>query len=130
MPVSALQSPAEAQVDGDLPWGQGLWLQQTWEIVYEPQHRATKQTTHKLENNYIKEVLILLQKFQGPQKISQPGDPAKRLRTLREFDFGGRWDLIIELPQDWGNRLLEGTNKTLCAPRDRRKEQCPHKRLS
>ena len=21
-----------------------------------------------------------------------------------------------ELPQDWGNRLLEGTNKSLCAP--------------
>ena len=31
------------------------------------------------------------------------------------------------LTQDWENRLLEGTNKTLCAPRPRRKEQCPHK---
>ena len=29
-----------------------------------------------------------------------------------------------------GNRLLEGTNKTLCAPGPRRKEQCPHKRVS
>ena len=38
--------------------------------------------------------------------------------------------MIIGLPQDWGNRLLEGTNKTLCAPGPRRKEQCPHKRLS
>ena len=28
-----------------------------------------------------------------------------------------------ELTQDWGNRLLEGTNKTLCAPGPRRKEQ-------
>ena len=28
-----------------------------------------------------------------------------------------------ELTQDWGNRLLEGTNKTLCAPGARRKEQ-------
>ena len=34
-------------------------------------------------------------------------DPAKGLRTPREFDFGGQWDLIIELSQDWGNRLLE-----------------------
>ena len=58
------------------------------------------------------------------------GDLAKRLRTPREFDFGSQWDFIIELPQDWGNRLLEGTNKTLCAPRPRRKEQCPHKRLT
>ena len=28
-----------------------------------------------------------------------------------------------ELTQDWENRLLEGTNKTLCAPGPRRKEQ-------
>ena len=28
-----------------------------------------------------------------------------------------------ELTQDWGNRLLEGTNKTLCASGPRRKEQ-------
>ena len=30
----------------------------------------------------------------------------------------------------WGNRLLEGTNKTLCAPGPRRKEQLSHKRLT
>ena len=35
-----------------------------------------------------------------------------------------------ELTQDWGNRLLEGTNKTLCVPGPRRKEQWPHKRLT
>ena len=28
-----------------------------------------------------------------------------------------------ELTPDWGNRLLEGTNKTLCTPGPRRKEQ-------
>ena len=28
-----------------------------------------------------------------------------------------------ELTQDWGNTLLEGTNKTLCASGPRRKEQ-------
>ena len=28
-----------------------------------------------------------------------------------------------ELTQDWENRLLKGTNKTLCAPGLRRKEQ-------
>ena len=47
---------------------------------------------------------------------------AKELRPPREFEFGGQWDLIIELAQDWGNRLLEGTNKTLCTPGPRRKE--------
>ena len=44
---------------------------------------------------------------------SQPGDPAKGLRTLREFDFGGLWDLFAELPQVWGNRLLGGHNQNL-----------------
>ena len=28
-----------------------------------------------------------------------------------------------DLTQDWGNRLLESTNKTLCAPGPRSKEQ-------
>ena len=40
------------------------------------------------------------------------------------------WDLIAELTQDWGNRLLEGTNKTLWAPGPKRKEQWPYKRLT
>ena len=31
--------------------------------------------------------------------------------------------MITELIQDWGKRLLEGTNKTLCTPGPRRKEQ-------
>ena len=30
---------------------------------------------------------------------------------------------LPELTQDWGNRLLEGTNKILCAIGPRRKEQ-------
>ena len=38
-----------------------------------------------------------------------------------KFDFGGQWDLITELPQEWGNRLLEGTNKTF-AHMDQEKE--------
>ena len=39
---------------------------------------------------------------------------------------GGRINPTIELPeltQNWGNRLLEGTNRTLCTPGPRRKEQ-------
>ena len=44
--------------------------------------------------------------------------------------FAGQWNLITELSQDWRNRFLKGANKTLCAPGARRKEQCPHKRLS
>ena len=50
--------------------------------------------------------------------------------TPSKYDFGGQWDLITELPKDWGNRLLEGTNKTLYTPRARRKEQWPHEVLT
>ena len=35
-----------------------------------------------------------------------------------------------ELTQDWGNRFWEGTNRNLCAPGPRRKEQWPHRRLT
>ena len=31
--------------------------------------------------------------------------------------------MLTELPQDWENRLLEGTDKTLGTPGARRKEQ-------
>ena len=30
---------------------------------------------------------------------------------------------LPELTQDWGNRLLQGKNRTLCAPEPKRKEQ-------
>ena len=66
----------------------------------------------------------------NPLQYSCHNELAKGLRTPREFDYEGQWDLIKELPQDRGNRLLEGTNKTLCTPGPRKKEQCPHKRLS
>ena len=36
---------------------------------------------------------------------------------------------LPEITQDWGNRLLEGTHRTLCTTGPRRKEQWPHKRL-
>ena len=68
--------------------------------------------------------------FLGPMADFPAWGSAKGLRTPREFDFEGQWDLIAELPQDWEYRLLEGTKKTFCALGPRRKEQRPHKRLS
>ena len=35
---------------------------------------------------------------------------------LREFAFGGQWDLISELPQDWGNSL--GGHSKPCVQQD------------
>ena len=37
---------------------------------------------------------------------------------------------LPELMQDWGKSLSEGTNKTLCVPGPRRKQQWSHKRLT
>ena len=34
-----------------------------------------------------------------------------RETIIDKFDFEGQWDLITELSQDWGNRLLEGSTK-------------------
>ena len=33
LPLSVLMSPVEAQVSSGLPQGQGLWVQQTWEVL-------------------------------------------------------------------------------------------------
>ena len=40
--------------------------------------------------------------------------PAKGLRTPRKFDFGGQWDLITELPQDWENTLGGHKQNLVC----------------
>ena len=63
--------------------------------------------------------------------------PAPMAGALSAVDLGMAQALLEEvtieppeLTQDWGNRLLEGTNKTLCAPGPRKKEQWPYKRLT
>ena len=66
-------SPVEVQVSNDLLRGQAVWLQQTWEawcvaevlleeVTVSPTTELP-QTTHKLEHNYTREVLALLQTF-------------------------------------------------------------------
>ena len=51
-------------------------------------------------------------------------------RLLFPSPVHARLDLIAKIPQDWANKLLEGTNKTLCTPGPSRKKHWPHKRLS
>ena len=71
LPLSIWVSPAESWVRSGLPWGQGLWQQQSWEAWHcgtsHPRrgrhlshYRAAEQTTHRLGNNYSKEVQALL----------------------------------------------------------------------
>ena len=77
---------------------------------------------HKLENNNTKEVLPLLWRFWTSCQASQPGGLTEGLGIPRESDLKAQWDLIIRLPQDWGNEtpVLEGTNKIVCTPRPRK----------
>ena len=82
-----------------------------------------------MENNYTKKFSHCCESSRTHNRFPNLGISV-RLRTPREFDFEGQWDLTTEFPQDWGNRLLEGTNKIWCASGPRRKEQWPHKRLS
>ena len=62
---------------------------------------------HKLENNNTKEVFPLLWRFWTPLQASQTGNPSKGLGIPRESDLEGQWDLIIGLPQNWGNQRLQ-----------------------
>ena len=80
----------------------------------QPHHRTTKQMAPKLENNYIKEVLTLLQKLQGPQQIPQPGFLAKGLRlqgALSNLEEKNR-SLDVRGSKQWINRQ----GKTIIIP--------------
>ena len=61
-------------------------------------------------------------KVLGPTVDFPTWGSGKKTENAGEFDFEDQYDLTTELAQDWGNRLLEGTNKTLCTPGPRRKE--------
>ena len=69
--------------------------------------------THKLQQLYERNSLTL-KRVLGPTTDFPNWGSVKETETPREFDFGEQRDLITELTQDWGNRFLEGTNKTLC----------------
>ena len=52
------------------PGRRGVWPKSSWRRSPLAHHRAAEQMIHRLQNNYIKEVLALLQKFWGPQQIT------------------------------------------------------------
>ena len=64
----------------------------------------------------------------GPTSRFSAGDQANRQVIPRDSDFESQWDLIIEIPWDWGKQetlLLEGTNKTVCPPGPRGRSSKP-----
>ena len=83
--------------------------------------------THKLHNIYPRNSHTI-KKILGPTTDFPTWGSGKAIENPQRVWL---WrDLTIELTQDWGSRLLEGTNKTLCAPGPRRKESWPYKTLT
>ena len=58
-----------------------------------------------------KKISYTVAKVLGPTTDFSTWGFNKETEIPREFDFGGQCDLVTELPQGWGNRLLEGTTK-------------------
>ena len=115
-------SPAETQLSNDLLQGQGLWLQQTWETL-----RVAKVLLEMVAISTTVELLSrrpINWRTITPKKFSHC---FKSCRAYKRFPNLGIWQRIENLQ---GNRLLEGTNKTLCTPGPKMKDQCPHERLS
>ena len=80
-------------------------------LIRQPQ---TAEQLYQRHSHAVKKVI-------GPTLLwVQPEVLAKGLRTPREFDFGGQWDLIRELTSDWWKTLGEHKQNTV---HTRRKEQ-------
>ena len=69
-----------------LVWGQTIDPQET------PGHSHASLPQSPIDFQSQIKIVALLNKFKDPQQISQTGDPAKGLRTPREFDCGGQSD--------------------------------------
>ena len=54
-------------------------------------------------------------KVLGPTTDFPIWGSGKGTENLREFDFEGQWNLITELPQDWGNRDTWRAQTKTCA---------------
>ena len=117
---------AEAQVRSGLPRSRRLWLQQTWTAQSVAQTHMQEGTTgparargraaHRLEDDGVREALALPQS-PGPQQAPHPGDQATGWTAPRESDFDSPWQLITELPQDWGPDSWRAQTKP-CAHKD------------
>ena len=71
------------------------------DVMCKPHHRITEQTTHKLENNYTKKFSHCCESSRTHNRFPNLGISV-RLRTPREFDFEGQWDLITDFHRTEG----------------------------
>lgn len=73
--------------------------------------------THKLEDDYIAEVLPGVSVPSSTSGSTALGSGSKKTAP-RESGFEGRWGLALGVPKDWGkrSRLLKGAHKTCHVP--------------
>ena len=122
LPESVLVSPVKAWVNSDLPWGQGHWQQQTWEVWHVASLLLEEVTTSFT--------------IEPPRRQPTNGGtiiPKKFLHCCKSSKAHNRFPNLGIQQKDWElpeKQTLEGHNKALWAPGPRKKEQWTYKRLS
>ena len=117
---SQWHSPAQNTGLGSLSLLQGIFPKQG----LNPDLPHCRQILYQLSNKGSPRILewVVYHSAVGlPDPGIELGSPPLQVNSLPTELSGSPW---------YHGRLLEGTNKTLCAPGARRKEQCPHKTLS
>ena len=132
--------PVKVQVSSGLPQGQGLWVQETWShsLWDKPSRRRSPlilPQSRWADNPQIVEQLHQRNPCTAKNVLGSPKDSPTWGLGKGTKNPQGIW-LWRPVGFDYRNytrlwkQLLKGTNKTLCIPGPRRKEQWPHKRLT
>ena len=87
------------------------------ELLYNP--TTHRWVTHKLENDYIREIFPQTWEHWAPCQALQPRGLGSRGGAPRTFCFEGQWGLITGAPQNWGKQtpFLEGVYRISWTPR-------------
>ena len=62
--------------------------------------------THKLENNYVTDVLPQEWEFWAPRQAPKSGGLASGGGTIKAFGFEGQWSLSAGALHNWGKQIL------------------------
>ena len=129
LPMSVWESPTEAWVSGGLARGQRLWQQQSWEAQCVAwvllKEVAISPIIELLGRQVTNWKTIIPKKFSHCYENSRPHNRLpKGTENLQGTWLGRSADLIIEPPQDWGNRDSWRTHTKSCAHQDPGERSC------
>ena len=93
------------------------WDGEKGTLMIQSNPTSTGWVTHRLENNYVTEVLLGEWEFWAPCQVPQCGCLALGEEPPRAFGLEGQWDLTTETPLlECLNVLSEGAFKVLYTP--------------